>query len=69
MNAFSYGMRYWKKRVPCAVFCQLIGYVGLTIDLFLPLLSAMFVDYILNYDAASQSASGAGIFSFLLNGR
>ena len=69
MNAFSYGMRYWKKRVPCAVFCQLIGYVGLTIDLFLPLLSAMFVDYILDYNPADQLASGAGIFSFLINGR
>ena len=62
-------MRYWKKRVPCAVFCQLIGFVGLTIDLLLPLLSAMFVDYILNYDAASLTDSGAGIFSFLLEGR
>lgn len=69
MNAFSYGMRYWKKRVPCAVFCQLIGYIGMTIDLILPILSAMFVDYILNYDPASLSDSGAGVFSFLLNGR
>ena len=69
MNAFSYGMRYWKKRVPCAVFCQLIGFVGLTVDLLLPTLSALFVDYILNYDPSSLSDTGAGIFSFLLNGR
>ena len=69
MNAFGYGMRYWKKRLPCAVFCQLIGYIGLSIDLLLPLLSAMFVDYILDYNPANQLASGAGIFSFLINGR
>ena len=69
MNAFGYGMRYWKKRLPCAVFCQLIGYIGLSIDLLLPLLSAMFVDYILDYNPADQLASGAGIFSFLINGR
>ncbi len=69
MNAFGYGMRYWKKRVPCAVFCQLIGYIGIIIDLLLPLLSAMFVDYILDYNPAEQVAAGAGIFSFLVNGR
>ena len=62
-------MRYWKKRVPCAVFCQLIGYIGIIIDLLLPLLSAMFVDYILDYNPAEQVAAGAGIFSFLVNGR
>lgn len=55
-------MRYWKKRVPCAVFCQLIGYIGIIIDLLLPLLSAMFVDYILDYNPAEQVAAGAGIF-------
>lgn len=69
MNAFRYGMRFWKKRIPRAVFCQLIGFVGLTIDLLLPLLSAMFVDYIINYDPSVQTVNGAGIFSFLLNGR
>lgn len=62
-------MRYWKKRVPCAVFCQLIGYIGIIIDLLLPLLSAMFVDYILDYNPAEQVAAGVGIFSFLVNGR
>ena len=28
MSTFLYGMRYWKKHVPCAVFCQIIGFVG-----------------------------------------
>ena len=62
MSTFTYGMRYWKKHVPCAVFCQIIGFIGLTIDVILPLLGAMFVDYILNY---SGMADG-GLFSFLL---
>lgn len=50
MSVFRYGLRYWKKHIPCAVFCQLIGFVGLTIDIVLPLLGAMFVDYVLNYE-------------------
>ena len=63
MNVFVYGLRYWKKHIPCAVFCQIIGFVALTIDVFLPLLGAMFVDYILNYTGALESG---GVFSFLL---
>ena len=63
MSTFLYGMRYWKKHVPCAVFCQIIGFVGLTIDVFLPLLGAMFVDYILNYQ---QGTVPTGAFSWLL---
>ena len=62
MSAFGYCFRMWKKHVPLAVFCQIIGFIGLTIDLILPLISAMFVDYILDFDG---EASG-GIFSFLL---
>lgn len=62
MNIFSYGMRYWKKHVPCAVFCQLIGFIGLTIDVILPLLGAMFVDYVLNFTGLTDDP---GLFSFL----
>ena len=63
MSTFLYGMRYWKKHVPCAVFCQIIGFVGLTIDVFLPLLGAMFVDYILNFQPGTVPS---GAFSWLL---
>lgn len=64
MNIFSYGMRYWKKHVPCAVFCQLIGFIGLTIDVILPLLGAMFVDYVLNFTGLTDDP---GLFSFLFD--
>lgn len=62
MSVFRYGLRYWKKHIPCAVFCQIIGFIGLTVDILLPLLGAMFVDYILDYDASVTP----GLFSFLL---
>ena len=63
MSAFRYGLRWWKKHIPLAVFCQLIGFIGLAIDLVQPLLSAMFVDYIIDFD---QTVESGGIFSFLL---
>ncbi len=62
MSVFRYGMRYWKKHLPCAIFCQLIGFIGLTIDILLPLLGAMFVDYILNFQGSVKES----VFGFLL---
>ncbi len=62
MSVFRYGLRYWKKHIPCALFCQIIGFIGLTVDILLPLLGAMFVDYILDYDGSVAP----GLFSFLL---
>lgn len=67
MGVFSYGMRYWKKHVPCAVFCQILGFIAIALDLLLPLLSALFVDYILT-DSGAGSGEG-NIFSFLADGR
>ena len=67
MGVFSYGMRYWKKHVPCAVFCQILGFIAIALDLLLPLLSALFVDYVLT-DSGVENGDG-GIFSFLVNGR
>lgn len=63
MSVFRYGMRYWKKRVPLATFCQILGFIALAIELFIPLLSAMYLDYILDYDASATN--DAGVFSFL----
>ena len=67
MSIFSYGMRYWKKHVPCAVFCQVLGFIAIALDLLLPLLSALYVDYLLTADGVG---SGNGnLFSFLVDGR
>ena len=64
-GVFAYGMRrYWKKRMPCAVFCQVIGFIAIVLELLLPLLSALFVDFILTADGVD-----GGVFSFLVDGR
>ena len=66
MSVFAYGMRYWKKHVPCAVFCQVLGFLAIALDLLLPLLSALFVDYILTDEGVGTDG---GLFAFLVNGR
>ena len=66
-GVFGYGMRrFWKRHIPCAVFCQIIGFLAIGMELLLPLLSALFVDYVLE---DGTSAGSGGIFSFLVGGR
>ena len=50
MGAFRYGLRYWKKHVPASLFVKFLGGVAIVIDSFFPLLFALFVDYIINYN-------------------
>ncbi len=66
MGAFSYGMKTWKKHVPCAVFCQILGFFAIALDLLLPLLSALFVDYILTTEGVGTDG---GVFGFLVGGK
>ena len=67
MSVFFYGMRFWKKHVPCAVLCLLMGWVGILLELALPLLSALFVDYLLNYDP--NAVADGNLFAFLVDGK
>ncbi len=67
MSIFIYGMRFWKKHVPLAVLCLLMGWIGIMMELALPLLSALFIDYLLNYDP--QAVADGNLFAFLADGR
>ena len=67
MNTFAYGMRYWKKHIPCAVFCQILGFLAIALDLLLPLLSALFVDYLLTSNGVMSGEKS--VFSFLVTGK
>lgn len=66
MGAFRYGLRYWKKHVPASLFVKFLGGVAIVIDSFFPLLFALFVDYIINYNP--DAVNNAGVFNFLING-
>lgn len=66
MGPFRYGLRYWKKHIPASLFVKFLGLLAIIIDSFFPLLFALFVDFIINYDASVPY--NAGIFNFLING-
>ncbi len=67
MDILAFGMKYWKKHLPRAVFCQIIGFVAIFVALLLPLLGQMIVDYVLNYQG--QEPDTGGMFGWLLNGQ
>lgn len=65
MEVLKFGFRYWKKNVPMAIFVQICSFIAITCDLLLPMLSEMFIDYvILDHEVQSDN-----MFSFLLTGK
>jgi ATP-binding cassette subfamily B protein len=65
MTPFSFGLHYYKRNVPLALFSQLLSFVALTADLLLPLIMELFIDYVI-CDNIPDSTS---MFYFLLDGR
>lgn len=65
MEVLKFGMRYWKKNVPMAVFIQICSFIAITCDLLLPMLSEMFIDYVI----LEHPVQSDNIFSFLLTGK
>lgn len=65
MEVLKFGMKYWKKNVPMAVFIQICSFIAITCDLLLPMLSEMFIDYVI----LEHPVQNDNIFSFLLTGK
>lgn len=65
MEVLKFGLGYWKKYLPVAIFIQILSFIALTCDLLIPMISEMFIDYIIRNDQPDQS----NIFSFMLNGK
>lgn len=65
MEVFRFGLSYWKKYLPAAVFIQFLSFIALTCDLLIPMISEMFIDYIIR----SGTPDKTNIFSFMLSGR
>ena len=65
MEAFRFGLSYWKKYLPAAIFIQFLSFIALTCDLLIPMISEMFIDYIIQSGTPDKS----NIFSFMLSGR
>ena len=65
MTPFSFGLHYYKRNVPLALFSQLLSFIALAADLLLPLIMELFIDYVI-CDNVPDSTS---LFYFLLDGR
>ena len=51
--------------MPLSVFCQILSYIGMLLELCFPMLTALFVDYFLNYDG--MGVKSGNWFSFLVH--
>lgn len=67
MDIIKFGLKYWKKYLPSAIFCQLMGFIVILIGLLLPQLNQLIIDYVINYDASAVVESN-NVFQFLVDG-
>lgn len=65
MDVLKFGFKYWKRNLGWSILAKVMSFVALGADLMLPMLTAMFIDYVIG----SSEVTGEGIFSFMLNGK
>ncbi|MBQ9120226.1 MAG: ABC transporter ATP-binding protein [Lachnospiraceae bacterium] len=66
MNVIKFGFGYWKRNVGWSLFAKLLSAIALTADLLLPMLTALFINYIIQDNPAEEEK---GIFAFLVSGK
>lgn len=67
MDALKFGFKYFKKRMPLAIFAEILSFAGILGELLLPLLSGMLIDFIIRSTEVEETSGG--IFHFLLTGK
>ncbi|MBR6327011.1 MAG: ABC transporter ATP-binding protein [Lachnospiraceae bacterium] len=65
MDVFKFGFRQWKKHLPLDILTKLMSFAALTADLMLPLITAMFINHVIQDKAPEED----GLLSFLLSGK
>lgn len=65
MDVLKFGFKYWKRNLPTAIIIQLVSFIAIIADLLLPLVSAMFIDYVIG----NHEPTDKGVFSFMLSGK
>lgn len=65
MEVLKFGFKYWKKHLHMAILIQLCSYTAIICDLMLPLISEMFIDYVI----LDNHGETDNVFSFMLDGR
>jgi len=67
MDTLKFCMKHWKKYMGKSFLVQLISFSILAIDLLIPILSGMLLNYIIKGEAVKEG--DGGIFAFLLSGK
>ena len=65
MDVVKFGLKYWKRNLIPAIVIQLLSFVAITADLMIPLISELFIDYVI----CDNKPDGNNVFLFLLNGK
>lgn len=65
MDVLKFGFKYWKKNVIMAAFIQFISFIAIICDLLIPLISAMFINYVI----CDNKTIDNSIFRFILSGK
>lgn len=65
MDVLKFGFKYWKRNLGWSILAKAMSFVALGADLMLPMLTAMFIDYVIG----DSEVTGEGIFSFMLSGK
>jgi ABC-type multidrug transport system fused ATPase/permease subunit len=65
MEVLKFGLRYWRRNFKVAAIIQIVSFIAIIADLLLPLISEMFIDYVI----CDNKASNEGIFSFMISGK
>lgn len=65
MDVLKFGFRYWKRNLGWSIVTMAMSVIALVADLLLPMITALFVDYVIK-DSAVQNDN---IFSFMLSGK
>ena len=47
MDVMRFGYRYWRRNMPMAVFAQILSFIALLAELFIPIVQEMLVDYVI----------------------
>ena len=66
METFKFCFKYWKKYLHHSIFAELLSLLLITVDLLIPLLSGMLLNYIIKGEPIKEG--DGGVFSFLLSG-
>ncbi len=65
MDVLKFGFAYWKKNIVQSVIAKLMSFAALGADLLLPIVTAMFINYVVQ----DNEVNDGGVFSFMLSGK